>query len=326
MAKNNSTPKVSEVVKDVNKETKEMETKLQTLTSGKLSVFKETDSSIVLFLQQTAEGYDPANDQSNSNKYQTYGAVQALLAHLQGRLNGHSTLLLTAPLSKFANPNANGAAGYVDAGHDGTPFTFEYEGITYSVNVDLKDVPDIGWKKLWFGDQLGQLNAGQHITSADPKTRRKAYTAKAMRAILSGANVSISLRGDWYQVGVEMKDNLIPAVNANDTAAVAVSMEKIDTIITSIFTNERQFSATKQAVIAQNVQTQATSQQVLSEFDFTLNLEQGGKVNLATVAMSRIVLVAENGITVRRYPTSVQEKQATVAFAREHGMKVQSYS
>lgn len=195
---------------------------------SKLSIVKETPETIQIELNQNGKPYDSGEDQHNSNQYQTYGAVRALLQASQNCLNGNGSIILTTPLVKYTNEDANGRAGFVGSTFDGTPFTFELDGVTYSVTVPIEDVPDKGWRELWFGDEAGVLNVGGTlITTKDKFTRRKAYSAKAMRAILNGKNLSVTFRGEHLATGLEIKNTLMQATSPEEIVTAAQSVSNV---------------------------------------------------------------------------------------------------
>lgn len=287
----------------------------------KLTIVEETADKILISLNQNGQEWNTENDQHNSNKFQTYGAVMALLQAAQGCLHGTSSLILTTPLGKYTNEDANGLAGLVGSSYDGTPFVFEHNGVTYSVRVPIEDVPDTGWKALYFGDEPGVLSVGGTvITSKNPATRRRAYKAKAMRAILNGKNVSVTCRGEYLQTGLDIKA-LMQATTQEEVneAAKVVS----GGLLGQLNLSKQQVAETTAAGF-ETLQTGANSQEVLQSFDFVVPLAEGGEINLATVSGSRVDCVNEIGrpLVLWMRGGNLASRQGTVNTIRNNGLKV----
>lgn len=159
----------------------------------------ETSHRLVWYAKQadgSLKAWDGQHDISLNQYHHARMGLDALAKGIEGKLLGNGTVIFTAPAEKLEWDWGMGGMGWVFGDYQNDFVLPMPDGSSLAVEFDIKDLPRagrLGVKQIFLS--AGELSLGQEefLLNGDIESSKTFAYALAMRGLLSGINVSVSV-------------------------------------------------------------------------------------------------------------------------------------
>lgn len=156
----------------------------------------------------------PERDLSLTQYTQASAGLSAIAKHVTGMLAGSPDLLIVAPLEKLGYENGTGAFAFVsDQFNARKGITVKINGESVFLTVKPEDVPtSTGWRRLYLDSGELYSQDWEEVYTRDGKDPWVYWYCKAMKAIMNGYNVSVSVGPKMW----ERAESIMEVVNSDN--------------------------------------------------------------------------------------------------------------